>query len=58
MKLDLGYYTLPLIETILVGSLGKKAALDAARKLSSEIVDPGCINSNEKKSTALFAFFS
>ena len=34
-----------------------KAALTAASKLSSEINSPGCIDSNEKKSTALFAVF-
>ena len=34
-----------------------KAALIAASKLSSKIDSTGCIDSNEKKSTALFAVF-
>ena len=41
----------------IVGSLRKKSALNAASKLSSETDSPGCIDSDEKKSHALFAVF-
>ena len=44
-------------KTIIVGSIRKKAALDAASKLSSEIDYPGSIDSTEKKSHPLFAVF-